>query len=191
METGRARRRDRCPARVTGLARDSRVLLQRRGAQIATWLSVQAASGRSSGAPVRVSGRRYHGDYIREIARVSSSGSAEARTSGGDALAVAECGRQDLDLQALASASTLLPGIIAVPRRPGGETVRALVDAGKAFERDGALWLKTTTTATTGSRHAQVRRRVHVLRPDVAYHLTKWSAGSRGRSHPGRRPPRT
>ena len=56
-----------------------------------------------------------------------------------------------------------------------GDAVKALVSAGKTYEKDGALWLKTTDY---GDDKDRVMRKTDgsytYFVPDVAYHITKW-----------------
>jgi arginyl-tRNA synthetase len=70
------------------------------------------------------------------------------------------------------------------------KTVDALVKAGKTYEQDGALWLRTTD----GDDKDRVMRKSDgtytYFVPDVAYHVTKWSAASR-RSSTSRAPTTT
>ena len=55
-----------------------------------------------------------------------------------------------------------------------------LVDAGKTYEQDGALWLRTTNY---GDDKDRVMRKgdgsYTYFVPDVAYHITKWERGYR------------
>jgi arginyl-tRNA synthetase len=59
-------------------------------------------------------------------------------------------------------------------------TVGALVAAGKTYEKDGALWLRTTDY---GDDKDRVMRKSDgtftYFVPDVAYHVTKWQRGFR------------
>src|SRR5262249_51087620 len=119
------------------------------GAQIRTLgLSVQARIRENLGAPAEFPADGYHGDYIREIAdKYVAGGNADGEVLDEvTRFAVAELRReQDLDLQAFGvrfdnyylESSLYRDGRVE-------KTVGALVDAGKAFEKDGALWLKTT-----------------------------------------------
>ena len=64
--------------------------------------------------------------------------------------------------------------------------------AGKTYEQDGALWLKSTDY---GDDKDRVMRKCDgsytYFVPDVAYHITKWERGfHQGGEHPGHRPPR-
>ena len=59
-------------------------------------------------------------------------------------------------------------------------TVNALVASGKTYEKDGALWLRTTDY---GDDKDRVMRKSDgtftYFVPDVAYHVTKWQRGFR------------
>lgn len=60
------------------------------------------------------------------------------------------------------------------------ETIQALRDTGLVFEKDGALWLRTTEFGDQKDR-VMVRQDGNptYFLPDVAYHLTKWERGFR------------
>ncbi len=73
--------------------------------------------------------------------------------------------------------------------------MRRSIDAGKTYEKDGALWLATTAYADLGDDKDRVMRKSDgtytYFVPDVAYHLAKWERGYRqGDQRPGQRPPR-
>jgi arginyl-tRNA synthetase len=63
------------------------------------------------------------------------------------------------------------------------ETMRRLVAAGHTYERDGALWLKTTDFGDDKDRvmrkSAEKGSDYTYFLPDVAYHVTKWERGFR------------
>jgi arginyl-tRNA synthetase len=135
----------------------------------------------------------YNGDYIADIAADFMAGktvSADDRSFTGSAdaedldgirqFAVAYLRReQDLDLQAFAvrfdqyylESSLYADGRVA-------QTVEALVAAGKTYEQEGALWLRTTDY---GDDKDRVMRKTDggytYFVPDVAYHVTKWQRG--------------
>jgi arginyl-tRNA synthetase len=165
------------------------------GVQIANLaLSVQArAKGISPGQPGWPE-TAYNGDYIADIARdflarmrVTGSDGAVTVASGQaddlDAIrrfAVAYLRReQDLDLQAFGvkfdhyylESSLYSDGKVAA-------TVDALIKAGKTYELDGALWLRTTDY---GDDKDRVMRKSDgtftYFVPDVAYHIVKWQRG--------------
>jgi arginyl-tRNA synthetase len=60
------------------------------------------------------------------------------------------------------------------------ETVRALVGSGKTYEKDGALWLRTTDYGDDKDRVVRKSDGSYTyFVPDVAYHVTKWQRGFR------------
>ena len=135
----------------------------------------------------------YNGDYIQDIANdflAKETVKADDRefTASGDVndldgirqFAVAYLRHeQDLDLQAFAvrfdnyflESSLYTSGAVE-------STVAGLVAAGKTFEQDGALWLRTTDY---GDDKDRVMRKSDgtftYFVPDVAYHLNKFSRG--------------
>jgi arginyl-tRNA synthetase len=135
----------------------------------------------------------YNGDYIQDIAndylakKTVHSDDREFTASGDvDALddirlfAVAYLRHeQDLDLQAFAvkfdhyylESSLYTSGQVDA-------TVQKLRDAGKTYEQDGALWLKSTDY---GDDKDRVMRKgdgsYTYFVPDVAYHISKWERG--------------
>ncbi|MBU6502807.1 MAG: arginine--tRNA ligase [Burkholderiales bacterium] len=135
----------------------------------------------------------YNGDYIQDIADdflASKTVRADDRETiaSGDiedldgirAFAVAYLRReQDRDLQAFAvrfdnyylESSLYSSGKVQA-------TVNRLVAAGKTYEQDGALWLKSTDY---GDDKDRVMRKgdgsYTYFVPDVAYHITKWERG--------------
>ncbi|BBO60453.1 arginine--tRNA ligase [Mycoavidus sp. B2-EB] len=136
----------------------------------------------------------YNGEYIAEIARDYLAGATivrpEAEPVKGlgevtdlDAIrrfAVAYLRReQDMDLQAFGvkfdqyylESSLYSDGRVEA-------TVAALVAAGKTYEQEGALWLRTTDE---GDDKDRVMRKTDgsytYFVPDIAYHVTKWQRG--------------
>jgi arginyl-tRNA synthetase len=135
----------------------------------------------------------YNGEYIADIAadflaRKTVQADDRAFTASGDAndldgmrqFAVAYLRHeQDLDLQAFhvqfdqyyLESSLYSSGRVA-------QTVQKLIDAGKTYEQDGALWLKSTDY---GDDKDRVMRKSDggytYFVPDVAYHITKWERG--------------
>ncbi len=173
------------------------------GVQIATLaMSVQArAKGLAPGGPGWPESA-YNGDYIAEIAAAyvgqqpvpadEADGRPAVIASGDvddlDAIrryAVAYLRReQDLDLQAFGVAFDhyFLESSLYADGRVD-RTVKALIDAGKTYEKDGALWLATTAYADLGDDKDRVMRKSDgtytYFVPDVAYHLAKWERGYR------------
>ena len=157
-------------------------------------LSVQArANGIGPGDPGWPESA-YNGEYIQEIAQeflaretVHALDGDPVRASGKvDDLesirkfAVAYLRReQDLDLQKFGvhfdvyylESSLYTDGKVA-------ETVDRLIASGKTYEKDGALWLKTTDYGDDKDRVMRKTDGTYTyFVPDVAYHLTKWQRG--------------
>ena len=135
----------------------------------------------------------YNGDYIQDIAddflakkRVKSDDREFTASGDPDDLdgirqfAVAYLRHeQDLDLRAFEvrfdnyylESSLYTSGKVA-------QAVQRLQDAGKTYEQDGALWLKSTDY---GDDKDRVMRKSDgtftYFVPDVAYHITKWERG--------------
>ncbi|MFN8572813.1 MAG: arginine--tRNA ligase [Gemmatimonadaceae bacterium] len=126
----------------------------------------------------------YHGEYIKEIAeRYVGAHPADPDGTDLDAIrrfAVAELRKeQDLDMQAFGvrfdkyylESSLYDDGMVE-------ETVRMLRDAGHTFEKDGALWLRTTDFGDDKDRVMRKSDGTYTyFVPDVAYHITKWRRG--------------
>jgi len=135
----------------------------------------------------------YNGDYIADIARdfiARKSVSSDDRevTATGDIedldairqFAVAYLRReQDLDLRAFSvrfdnyylESSLYSSGRVA-------STVERLKVAGKTYEQDGALWLKSTDYGDDKDRVMKKSDGSYTyFVPDVAYHLAKWERG--------------
>lgn len=136
----------------------------------------------------------YNGEYIAEIARDYLAGATVVRQDAepvkglGDVnhldairrFSVAYLRReQDIDLQAFGvkfdqyylESSLYRDGRVE-------EAVAALVAAGKTYEQEGALWLRTTDK---GDDKDRVMRKTDgsytYFVPDIAYHVTKWQRG--------------
>ena len=155
------------------------------GAQINNLvLSVQARIRESQGVPAAFPEDGYQGEYIREIARDYTA--AHPGDGAGEDLeairrfAVAMLRReQDADLAAFGVRfdryyleSSLYEDGLA------DKTVRALVAAGKTYERDGALWLRTTDYGDDKDRVMRKSDGSYTyFVPDIAYHVTKWERG--------------
>ena len=146
----------------------------------------------------------YHGEYIADIAADFAAGrtvSADDRatTASGDPddldgireFAVAYLRHeQDLDLRAFGVRFDhyyLESSLYATGRVE--QTVRQLIDAGKTYEHDGALWLRTTDygddkdrvmrkSAAPGQGPVAAGGSAYTyFVPDVAYHIHKWQRG--------------
>jgi len=155
------------------------------GAQIANLaLSVQARVRQLAGQDVSLPEGGYHGEYIRELAqRYVDEHAGDANADDLDAVrrfAVRELRKeQDGDLQAFGVNFDVyfLESSLYDDGRVD-DTVRRLVAAGHTYERDGALWLRTTDF---GDDKDRVMRKSDAtftyFVPDVAYHVTKWERG--------------
>ncbi|MFZ3083086.1 arginine--tRNA ligase [Rhodoferax ferrireducens] len=168
------------------------------GVQIGTLASSTQlrARGFKPGDPEWPSGENaaaYNGDYIADIAadylakKMVHSDDREF-TASGDVEALDDIRlfavaylrhEQDLDLKAFAvhfdnyylESSLYLSGKV-------DDVVKRLHDAGKTYEHDGALWLKSTEY---GDDKDRVMRKgdgsYTYFVPDVAYHISKWERG--------------
>ena len=135
----------------------------------------------------------YNGDYIADIAedfKAKKTVKSDDRefTASGDIddidsireFAVAYLRReQDLDLQAFRvrfdhyylESSLYTSGRVEA-------TVQKLVSAGKTYEQDGALWLKSTDYGDDKDRVMKKGDGTYTyFVPDVAYHIAKWERG--------------
>jgi len=130
----------------------------------------------------------YHGEYIREIAR-------DFAAEHGDRF------RADESPEALEAIRVFAVGVLREGQNrdleefrvrfdeyflesslyTGGkveETIRRLRETGLVYEKDGALWLRTTDFGDDKDR-VMVKSTGHptYFLPDVAYHLDKWERG--------------
>ncbi len=135
----------------------------------------------------------YNGEYIADIARdflakLTVQADDRSFTASGDAndldgireFAVAYLRReQDLDLKAFdvkfdnyyLESSLYTSGRVA-------QAVQKLIAAGKTYEKDGALWLKSTDYGDDKDRVMRKSDGSYTyFVPDVAYHLAKWERG--------------
>jgi len=165
------------------------------GVQIATLAtSVQARAKGFKPGDAGWPESAYNGDYIADIAadfkakKTVAASDGEPATASGDVddiesirrFAVAYLRReQDLDLQAFGvrfdnyylESSLYTEGKVAA-------AVDALIKAGKTYELDGALWLKTTDYGDDKDRVMKKGDGTYTyFVPDVAYHITKWQRG--------------
>lgn len=149
--------------------------------------SVQLRAQEQAGVEVVFPENGYHGEYIREIAaayRVANPG--DTTIADVDAIrrfAVAALrAEQDLDLKAFGvvfdtyylESSLYTDGKVE-------QTVAALIASGFTYEKDGALWLRTTDFGDDQDRvmkrSAEKGGEYTYFVPDVAYHVTKWERG--------------
>jgi arginyl-tRNA synthetase len=135
----------------------------------------------------------YNGDYIADVAadfmaRKTIKADDREFTASGDPedldnirqFAVAYLRHeQDLDLQAFGVHfdNYFLESSLYTSGRVEA-TVAKLVAAGKTYEQDGALWLKTTDDGDDKDRVMKKSDGSYTyFVPDVAYHVTKWERG--------------
>jgi len=149
--------------------------------------SVQLRAQEQAGRTIEFPENGYHGEYIREIAtRYRAEHPGDAGIVDGDAIrrfAVAALrAEQDLDLKAFGvvfdtyylESSLYTDGKV-------DRTVAALIASGHTYEKDGALWLRTTDFGDDQDRvmrrSAEKGGEYTYFVPDVAYHVTKWDRG--------------
>ena len=155
------------------------------GAQIINLaLSVQARLRELAGVDATFPEGGYRGDYIVEIAtRYAVENPQDAKGENLDAVqkfAVAALRHeQDLDLKAFdvkfdvhyLESSLYTDGLVE-------KTVAHLVKLGHTYEKDGALWLKSTDYGDDKDRVMRKSDGSYTyFVPDVAYHVTKWQRG--------------
>ena len=158
------------------------------GAQIMNLArSVQARIQELRGRPAPLPEGGYHGEYIREIgARYLAQHPDDPEGADLDAVrrfAVGELrAEQDRDLEALGvrfDVYFLESSLYATSKVE--KTLGGLVAAGHTYEKDGAVWLKTTDFGDDKDR--VMRKRAEkggdytYFLPDVAYHVDKWERG--------------
>lgn len=151
--------------------------------------SVQLRARERAGETGEFPADGYHGEYIREIAAAyRAANPADATSADANAIrlfAVAALrAEQDLDLKAFGvefdtyylESSMYTDGRVE-------STVAALIASGFTYERDGALWLRTTAFGDDQDRvmrrSAEKGGEYTYFVPDVAYHVTKWDRGFR------------
>ena len=123
----------------------------------------------------------YAGEYIEDVAR----GFLAANSDVNDLEAIRKFSvaylraEQDTDLQAFGvrfdvyylESSLYADGKV-------DQTVAALAASGKTYEKDGALWLRTTDYGDDKDRVLRKSDGSYTyFLPDVAYHVTKWRRG--------------
>jgi arginyl-tRNA synthetase len=158
------------------------------GAQIENLgVSVQARVRQMRGLEAAIPEGGYHGEYIREIAaRYAADHPKDMNADDLEAVrsfAVKELRKeQDRDLQAFGvkfdvyylESSLYSDGKV-------DETIRMLKAAGHTYEKEGAVWLKTTDYGDDKDRvvlrSAEKGGAPTYFVPDVAYHVTKWKRG--------------
>ena len=149
--------------------------------------SVQARIGERHGRPAALPEGGYHGEYVRDVAeRYLAAHPADAEGADLDQVrrfAVQELRKeQDADLQALGVRFDVyfLESSLYTTSKVE-KTMGRLVAAGHTYEKDGALWLKTTDFGDDKDRvmrkRAEKGGEYTYFLPDVAYHVDKWERG--------------
>jgi len=149
--------------------------------------SVQARVRQIAGQDTPVPENGYHGEYIRDIAEQYVAAHPED-PNGADLEAIRRYAvqelrkEQDIDLQTFGIKFDVyfLESSLYTAGRVE-ETVERLVAAGHTYEKDGALWLRTTDFGDDKDRvmrkSAEFGSDYTYFVPDVAYHVTKWERG--------------
>ncbi len=165
------------------------------GVQIANLaLSVQARAQGHKPGDADWPQAAYNGDYIADIAADFLAGKTVSASDGAPVTASGDAGdldsirrfavaylrhEQDLDLQAFGvkfdhyylESSLYADGRVA-------DTVAALTAAGKTYEAEGALWLRSTEYGDDKDRVMKKSDGSYTyFVPDVAYHVSKWQRG--------------
>ena len=160
------------------------------GAQIQNLaLSVQARVRALAGEPLVIPEGGYHGAYIAELAELyKREHAADAHGDQLDAIRAfavkALRAEQDIDLKAfdVRFDTYFLESSLYADGRVE-DTIRRMVAAGHAYDKDGALWLKTTDFGDDKDRvmrrSAEKGGEPTYFVPDVAYHVTKFERGFR------------
>jgi arginyl-tRNA synthetase len=168
------------------------------GVQIATLatstqMRAQGLKPGDAGWPSGENANAYNGDYIGDIAEdflAKKTVASDDRkfTAGGDVddlddirqFAVAYLRHeQDLDLKAFSVKfdNYYLESSLYTSNRVAN-TVQKLIDAGKTYEQDGALWLKSTEYGDDKDRVMRKRDGTFTyFVPDLAYHVSKFERG--------------
>ncbi|MFY7955192.1 MAG: arginine--tRNA ligase, partial [Burkholderiaceae bacterium] len=161
-------------------------------ATLATSVQARAKGGKPGDADWPESA--YNGDYIADIAadfiarKTVAAADGEPVTANGDINDIESIRRfavaylrheQDLDLQAFGvrfdnyylESSLYSDGKVEA-------AVSAIKAAGKTYEQEGALWLKSTEYGDDKDRVMRKSDGTYTyFVPDVAYHVTKWQRG--------------
>jgi arginyl-tRNA synthetase len=158
------------------------------GAQIDNLaISVQARVRQLAGRDAPIPEGGYHGEYIKELAgRYVQEYPSDQFAEDADRVrqfAVRELRKeQDKDLQAFGVKFDVyyLESSLYTESKVE-QTIAALKAAGHTYEKDGALWLRTTEYGDDKDRvlvrSAEKGGQPTYFLPDVAYHVTKWKRG--------------
>lgn len=150
-------------------------------------LSVQARVRQLAGRDAEIPEGGYYGEYIRDIAQryveTYPSDQFAEDLAVVRRFAVQELrNEQDRDLQAFGVRFDVyfLESSLYAERKVE-ETIERLKEAGHTYEKDGAIWLRTTDFGDDKDRVVLRREEKGgaptYFVPDVAYHVTKWQRG--------------
>lgn len=152
--------------------------------------SVWARYQQEAGEDVAFPEDGYHGEYVREIARelIADHGGRWKGDESAEAMdemrrfAVARLrAEQNRDLEGFGVRfdEFFLESSLYTSGRVE-EAIRRLRETGYVYEKDGAVWLRTTEFGDDKDR-VMVKGSGHptYFLPDVAYHLSKWERGFR------------
>ena len=148
------------------------------------WARVQEAVGRSADIPEG----GYHGEYLRGDAARLLEREGRAFADLAEAEGVRQCRvravqmqreTQDQDLASFGVHFDLISSEQAIYDRGAiGETLALLDARGLTFERDGALWLRTTDFGDDQDRVLRKSDGTYTyFLPDIAYHVDKHDRG--------------
>jgi arginyl-tRNA synthetase len=150
--------------------------------------SVWARYQQEAGNDVAFPEDGYHGDYVREIARelIAEHGERWKGDASDEAMdemrrfAVARLRAEqnaDLDGFRVRFDEFFLESSLYTSGRVE-DTIRRLRETGYVYEKDGAVWLRTTEFGDDKDR-VMVKSTGHptYFLPDVAYHMSKWERG--------------
>jgi len=148
-------------------------------------LSVEARIRESSGESLEIPEGGYHGEYLKDVAAAIAGGRPDLTTLGtAERLAFlkreavgAMVARQKADLERFGvrfdrwfHESELGAAVDQARER--------LVESGETFEKEGAVWLRTTPHGTNDDKViVKSDGQPTYLLPDVAYHLDKFARG--------------
>jgi arginyl-tRNA synthetase len=158
-----------------------------------TQMRAQGLKPGDAGWPSGENANAYNGDYIGEIAEdflAKKTVASDDRkfTAGGDLNSLDDIRQfavaylrheQDLDLKAFSVKfdNYYLESSLYTSNRVA-DTVQKLIAAGKTYEQDGALWLKSTDYGDDKDRVMRKKDGTFTyFVPDVAYHISKFERG--------------
>ncbi len=152
------------------------------GAQIRNLaLSVQARAGGIAPGGAGWPAEGYNGEYVQDIADafLAQRGALEDLEAVRKFAVAYMRSEQDIDLEKFGvkfdvyylESSLYADGKV-------DSAVKALIESGRTYDKDGALWLRTTDYGDDKDRVVRKADGSYTyFLPDVAYHVTKWRRG--------------